>query len=365
MSSKSLSIQDSNVLKGVALILLLWHHLFYVDNGMFSDINVWGDGLTNQIGQLRKVCVALFVFLSGYGLVVSTDSSNFRLRLFYVKRYTKLYLNYWLIWLLFVPINILCFDRTFTAVYQSYVIPKFLIDFCGLSCMFGTQTMNPTWWFYSCIVILYALFPIILSCLEKTKWIVTWLVVSLVIVFIPNLYLLEPVKYYLFPFLLGCVFGKGSIFNILPPQYVGPVNIFKRMYNRLIKICKGYGNTMDFVILIFVLVVSVVWRNSSTHNLFIDSWLTLLIYVIYLNMNISQNAKKIMQILGKHSFNIFLFHTFIYYYWFRNLLYSLNNPILIFLTLLVVTLVISVGMELVKNYIGYYKLQTRIINKFA
>jgi len=148
-------------------------------------------------------------------------------------------------------------------------------------------------------------------------------------------------------------------------MYVGPVNIFKRMYNRLIKICKGYGNTMDFVILIFVLVVSVVWRNSSTHNLFIDSWLTLLIYVIYLNMNISQNAKKIMQILGKHSFNIFLFHTFIYYYWFRNLLYSLNNPILIFLTLLVVTLVISVGMELVKNYIGYYKLQTRIINKFA
>lgn len=93
MSSKSLSIQDSNVLKGVALILLLWHHLFYVDNGMFSDINVWGYGLTNQIGQLGKVCVALFVFLSGYGLVVSTDSSNFRLRLFYVKRYTKLYLN--------------------------------------------------------------------------------------------------------------------------------------------------------------------------------------------------------------------------------------------------------------------------------
>lgn len=148
MSPKSLSIQDSNVLKGVALILLLWHHLFYVDNGMYSDIKVWDYGVVNQIGQLGKVCVALFVFLSGYGLIVSTDPLTFKARLFYVKRYTKLYLNYWLIWLLFVPINILCFDRTFAVVYQSDVIPKFLIDLCGLSCMCGTQTMNPTWWFY-------------------------------------------------------------------------------------------------------------------------------------------------------------------------------------------------------------------------
>lgn len=87
MSPKSLSIQDSNVLKGVALILLLWHHLFYVDNGMYSDIKVWDYGVVNQIGQLGKVCVALFVFLSGYGLIVSTDPLTFKARLFYVKRY--------------------------------------------------------------------------------------------------------------------------------------------------------------------------------------------------------------------------------------------------------------------------------------
>ncbi len=63
-----LNIRESNSLKGIALILLLIHHLFYIQNGKFDDVYIAGHGVVNTLGLLCKVCVAMFVFLSGYGL---------------------------------------------------------------------------------------------------------------------------------------------------------------------------------------------------------------------------------------------------------------------------------------------------------
>lgn len=62
-----LSLKDTNVLKGVALLLLLWHHLFYKENGLYDDLYIAGHGLVNELSIVSKVCVAIFVFLSGYG----------------------------------------------------------------------------------------------------------------------------------------------------------------------------------------------------------------------------------------------------------------------------------------------------------
>jgi uncharacterized membrane protein len=66
-----LRLEDTLVLKGIALLLLLSHHLFYKNNGVYDDILLWKDHyLVQEIGIMSKVCVAIFVFLSGYGLAV-------------------------------------------------------------------------------------------------------------------------------------------------------------------------------------------------------------------------------------------------------------------------------------------------------
>ena len=103
-----LSLKDTKALKGLALLLLLTHHLFYVQNGLYNDIQLYKSiYLVQEIGMFSKLCVVMFVFLSGYGLMAQADiKGNLgSVKEWYIRRYKKLMFNYWMIWLVFVPIS--------------------------------------------------------------------------------------------------------------------------------------------------------------------------------------------------------------------------------------------------------------------
>lgn len=139
-----LSLVDTKVLKGVALIFLLIHHLFYIQTGKYSDIHIWGDiYLVNAIGGIGKICVTIFVFLSGYGLAIKSRTSNQSLTQFYSHRFVKLMANYWLIWIIFVPISIFCFGITLQDAYGNHpVLPMFFGDILGILNLFGLYGYN-------------------------------------------------------------------------------------------------------------------------------------------------------------------------------------------------------------------------------
>lgn len=219
-----LSIKESNELKGIALILMLIHHLFYIQKGLYDDIDIMGHGMINTIGILCKVCVSIYVFLSGYGLCIShPDRKPINLKAFYLRRFTKLYLNYWVIWLLFVPIGVFYFNRSFTDVYGTEdTLLWSILDFFGLINITGRHGYNPTWWFYSCIITLYVIFPLIAAVLKRWPsaiWIM--LIGSILLVLAPaSMWYIEPIRFYLFPFVLGMLLAKGLSVSALPlPQY--------------------------------------------------------------------------------------------------------------------------------------------------
>jgi len=58
----SISLNETNAVKGIAIIAMLLHHLFYT-HPEFGFV-------VHQIGLIGKVCVAMFLFLSGYGLTI-------------------------------------------------------------------------------------------------------------------------------------------------------------------------------------------------------------------------------------------------------------------------------------------------------
>lgn len=64
---------DTSVMKGVAIILMLIHHLFYSDELIrkCTLILPYEDKLLLLFSSLSKVCVAIFVLISGYGLYKS------------------------------------------------------------------------------------------------------------------------------------------------------------------------------------------------------------------------------------------------------------------------------------------------------
>lgn len=217
LTKLTLTPTDSNELKGIAVLMLLFHHLFYIDNGLFNELTINGNNVIHAIAHACKACVPLFVFLSGYGLMASMEKQEkFNIRHFFARRFTKLYMNFWLIWLLFVPIGVLLFDRTFNTVYTGNIPLDFCLDLLGILNVTGRYGFNPTWWFYSCIISLYILFPLMLMLCKKRYGVHIMLTASVVIAFC-SLSFIQPVRYYLLPFTLGVIMRNGLIHNILPP----------------------------------------------------------------------------------------------------------------------------------------------------
>jgi uncharacterized membrane protein len=119
---------------------------------------------------------------------------------------------------MFVPIGIFCYRLTFPAVYGQNWGLKLALDLIGLNDITGTiYSYNPTWWFYSCIIMLYLIFPIIYTHKGNKKF-VTWafLVALLLIVFPKTLLLIQAVRGYIFAFLCG------AFLNILKDKQLPP-----------------------------------------------------------------------------------------------------------------------------------------------
>lgn len=73
----------------------------------------------------------------------------------------------------------------------------------------------------------------------------------------------------------------------------------------------------------------------------------------YKSIDLPESITKALAFFGKHSMNIFLFHTFIYYMWFSDIIYITRNPFIIFLELLASCLLISVLLEGIKKLIRF------------
>ena len=206
-----LTKDDTTVVKGIALLLLLAHHLFYIDNGLYDEYTLFGTGIVQALGRFSKVCVALFVFLSGYGIMRSAGGKGFSVRRFYARGFTKLYLNYWFIWLLFVPAGIVLFGRSMEEAYGDKLWVRGLLDFFGFARSAGFDGYNITWWFYSCILLLYALTPLLYR--TTGRYPLSTLAATILFLFLSsdNTPLVGPLHCYLFPFALGMVSARYEL----------------------------------------------------------------------------------------------------------------------------------------------------------
>lgn len=67
--------RQTNISKGIAILMLLFRHLFLVENQQIATIfTVRGIPIEIYINDLSMGCVAIFLFLSGYGLHCSFKS---------------------------------------------------------------------------------------------------------------------------------------------------------------------------------------------------------------------------------------------------------------------------------------------------
>ena len=258
-NNTAITLNKSLELKGIAILLLLLHHLFYVQSGLYKDINIFGIPVIQQIAIGCKSCVAIFVFISGYGLSVKYNRTQINIKDFYKRRFIKLYLNYWLIWIVFVPVGIFYFGRTMDVIYHEHVFEKF--------------------------------------------------------------------------FIMGILFSRKNIITRFF-QNVNLPNILYTLFIFIILFIRGYLNFISYLtdlVIIFFLIKII---NNIDLKYFTNS----------------------IAFLGKESMNIFLFHTFIYFFYFKDVIYMTDNPFIIYTSLLLICILISKVINKIKVYLHFNKL---------
>ena len=104
------SKSDTAIAKLIAILLMMLHHLFgFTDRiapeNMYHSLHIYqGQPLEAVICASFKVCVAFFLFLSGYGTYLSIRKSK-NISQTIAARIYRLLKNVWQVMLIFVPID--------------------------------------------------------------------------------------------------------------------------------------------------------------------------------------------------------------------------------------------------------------------
>ena len=130
-------------MKAIALLLMLVHHLWREPGFVRFEPVAYGNILLS-IGLMSKICVGIFMFLSGYGLMASSCSGGADYSI--VNRLKKVLFPFWFIVVLAAPFLLLYDDIS----WYDVVTDSLLL----------TSKMNGSWWFMQTYVIFVICFPI-------------------------------------------------------------------------------------------------------------------------------------------------------------------------------------------------------------
>lgn len=315
----NVSRAETNILKGVAIIMMLWLHLFSKGSevGNYTDFN-----LAN--GQplayfLTRLCtpVSFFLILSGYGLAYLYHNNRLSPRT-QVPRLLKLYIHYWLILLVFVPIgafikpiqypgtitdillNLLSWSHTYN--YETwFLLPYALISISSLYIIKIVERVGLRW-AVPCAFFLYLVSSFLFS--RYGSFVYSHLAVALVVEYIQ----------FLFSIVLGILLFKSKY--VKEPLVRG---------------------TFIYVALFVLFALRCILPTAA-----FDPIYSFLVIVLVLRLPMPMMAKRVLGYLGDYSMIVWLSHTFFCYYLFHDFIYGFKYPLVIFMVLVVISLLVGV-----------------------
>ena len=213
-----------------------------------------------------------------------------------------------------------------------------IINMLGLSYLWNEFGYNPTWWFISLIVLLYAVFPLVYKSTNKFPEIT--IALSCYLFFFPMQYhCLALICDWLLPFATGIFFAQNDLFAKIKNS---------KCLNKKISI-------FIMIILLMILRVKFLKHSVAGASLWLDTPLSLLMIILsYLYCKPETKLYRSLSFIGIHSTNIFLMHTFIFSIYLSKFSYALRYPPLILVQLLIVCLAFSVILEKTKSSLKKY-----------
>ncbi|WP_231124656.1 acyltransferase family protein [Paenibacillus polymyxa] len=269
------------------------------------------------LGHFGQIAISIFLFLSGYGLYKSNVQNPQHLMQKSFTRLSKIMINYWVVFLLFIPVGLYFFGTS--DRFQHNSIMDFLRNFIALS-----SSYNGEWWFLYDYILLLLIFPVTFQAFQRNTW-VTLLIAGLVFYNSYSQGNYYSIMYWQLPFMIGLFFAKYKLYSWM-----------NKIYNSII------FNNILFDIVVLVLL----FRFRTTSQWFEKTTIDMIIapVVILVSIHLMNKLKltRPFAYLGKNSMNIWLTHTFFCYYYFQSIVFFPKVSILILLWLTLLTVLTSI-----------------------
>lgn len=356
MKKKEFNKNNTLALKGIAIILMMIHHcVVYKGNYKVSAFPL-NDKLVMDIAVMGRICVSIFVFITGYGLLISLKKLNERYQWtkneiykWITSRIIKLLSGFWIIAILAFAICQIMNGYTGEIYFKNGIVKGIIQMIKEFLCADISPQFNAHWWYMNIAVLYVISVPIFAKLFKKYQYIP----VLLAVIIIPRALRLQVVRAsyisFLFPLLLGMIFAEE--------------NLLVRIANLKINKNEYVSKILKFIIESFLVGVSFILYKNMQIELYyeinygiIPVFLICYFYEFFLDLPI---VKNILAFLGKHSMNIYLTHFFVRRYC-LDWIYSFRNWIIISMVLLIASLLISIVLEALKKCIRYNEL----IDKF-
>lgn len=268
---------DKNVtsqMKTLAFLLMLVHHLWREPDFARFEPMAYGHVLLS-IGLIGKICVGIFMFLSGYGLMASTISGGQNYSI--LNRLRKVMLPFWLIVLIVAP----------------FLLANSKVSWCDVvtDSLLLTSNMNGSWWFMQTYVIFVLCFPLLYKSLIYNK---VWIPL-----FVLSILCFQPIAMNIRQYCGAAHY----LLHYFPLFYSGMIARKLSLFDKL--------TGMKFVLRLLLVIGLVIVRFATGWNILnIGLIIAMIIALIDVQEYLTQGVKTLFNFLGRMSMNMWLIHMF-------------------------------------------------------
>lgn len=346
--------EDTKIVKGIAVIMLIFHHLFLVDDDIsylagqpfsFSAIDL------PVIAVCFRLCVYMFCFLSAYGTSIGLKDSKSYLQ-YLIYRSWRLLSPYWFT---LVVLNII-----HAVIYRSFFYPNpllFLGDLIPVLDIIGLpySMFCPVLWYMNFTLIMIVVLPLIFKLIERFGVIVIG-VTLLILNFIPagiDSPFGGPYTLYLLAVEFGVLFRTRDLF--------GKIRKIYEDRSFVLKVSGFIGLILSAFISTYIAEVYIPYSYLGVKSFLNTIGAVSLILLGYLYLK-SGIVSKVMEFIGNYSYDMFLIHIMV-----RDGLavipFISGNRISLYIANVICSLLAAFALDLLKRYAGWYKAIDKVSKK--
>lgn len=344
--------EESAVLKGLAVWMMVYHHRFNglaVYGGAYhSLLHIGGVNLEQPLAWFFKLCVALYAFVSGYGMFYSLQKGEAatRSRLFpallkdyqiVLKRLWSFYRQYWLAFVIYVLLEWILYR-------QPISWDELLANLIGIS-----SSYNGAWWYVFQYVKMMAVLPVLdvfFICFSSQK---------------------ETICKWLIPV---CVFAAGSLLSggvfcfvdWMRPAFTAVFvmgylfarfSVYQRLDRQMEKWQKGFKTAFCAAVLIIVICLRVLLAKDAAYAQTDFLIAPIFIYSLLYLLRFAKGLSRILAWYGGYSTYIWLFHLFFFGQAFEGVVLLTGWSTGIYLTLMLLSTLAAVVFRFMEQKLSY------------